>query len=43
MLFMGVTILEHDDIYLYSIAGQKRELNMFRSKEEGNKTRDTFH
>ena len=33
MLSMGVTILEHDDIYQYSIADHEPELKMFRYKE----------
>ena len=38
MLSMGVTILEHDDIYYYSIADHEPELKMFRYKEEDNET-----
>ena len=34
MLSMGVTILEHDDIYHYSIADHETERKMFRYKEE---------
>ena len=42
-LSMGVTILEHDDIYHYSIADHEPELKMFRNKEEVNEARVFLH
>ena len=36
MLSMGVTILEHDDIYHYSTSDHQPELAMFRYKNENN-------
>ena len=43
MLSMGVTILEHNDIYHYSIADKEPELKMFRYKEEDNETTVSLH
>ena len=40
---MGVTILELDDIYHYSIADHKPELKMFRYKEKDNETTVSLH
>ena len=40
---MGVTILEHDDIYHDSIADHEPELKMFRYKEEDNETTVSLH
>ena len=42
-LSMGVTILEHDNIYHYSIADHEPELKMFRNKEEVNEARVFLH
>ena len=35
MLSMGVTILEHDDIYHYSTSDNEPELAMFKYNDEG--------
>ena len=43
MLSMGVTILEHEDIYHYSIADHEPEIKMFRYKEEDNETTVSLH
>ena len=40
---MGVIILEHDDIYHYSIADYKPKLKMFKYIEEDNETNVSLH
>ena len=43
MLSMGVTFIEHDGIYHYSIADQEPELKIFRYKEKDNETTVSLH
>ena len=43
MLSMGATILEHDDIYHYSIAHHEPELKMFRYKDKNDDKTISLH
>ena len=43
MLSMGFTILEHDDIYHYSISDHEQELKMFRYKDEDHDKTISLH
>ena len=43
MLSMGVIILEHNDIYHYSIADHEPDLKIFKYKEENNETTVSLH
>ena len=43
MLSRGVTILEQDDIYNYSIADLEPKLKMFRYKQKDNEETVSLH